>query len=116
MKFVLQIIFIVALGYTFELFFPWWTIALAAFTGGLIFYTRANFSAGFLAIALLWTGKALLIEYTAAAPLAERVAKIFLLEKPFLFALTAFIGALVGGFAAMCGSALNKKRKKNAYY
>jgi hypothetical protein len=92
MKFVLQIIFIIVLGYVLELFFPWWTIALAAFTGGLIFYTRANFGAGFLAIALLWTGKALLIEYTAAAPLAERVAKIFLLEKSLLFVVTAFIG------------------------
>jgi hypothetical protein len=116
MKFILQIIFVAALGYALELFFPWWTIAIAAFTGGLIFHTHANFGAGFLAIALLWTGKALLVEYTAAAPLAERVAKIFLLEKPLLFVVTALIGALVGGFAAMCGSALNKRRKKNAYY
>jgi hypothetical protein len=116
MKFFLQLIFIVVLGYVLELFFPWWTIAIAAFLGGLLFDSRSNFGAGFLAIALLWTLKALLIENTAAAPLADRVATIFSLSKPFLFVVTASIGGLVGGFASMTGSALNKGKKKNSYY
>ena len=115
MKFLLQILFIIVLGYILELFFPWWTIAIAAFVGGIVFNTRANFAAGFLAIALLWTLKALLIEYSAAAPLTDRVAMIFSLSKPLLFIVVAVIGGLVGGFAAMTGSALHKK-KKSSYY
>jgi hypothetical protein len=116
MKFFLQLLFIFILGYVLELFFPWWTIAIAAFLGGVIFNTRSNFGAGFLAIALLWTTKALLIDNVAAAPLAGRVATIFSLSKPLLFVVTACIGGLVGGFAAMTGSALNKRKKKNSYY
>jgi hypothetical protein len=116
MKFFLQLLFIFILGYILELFFPWWTIAIAAFLGGLVFDTRSNFGGGFLAIALLWTTKALLIDNVAAAPLADRVATIFSLSKPLLFVVTAIIGGLVGGFAAMTGSALNKRKKKNSYY
>ena len=116
MKFLIQVVLILVLAYIVELMFPWWTIAIAAFTGGLIFNTRANFAAGFLGIALLWTLKALLIESSAAAPLAERVAAVFSLSKPLLFVVTATLGGLVGGFAAMMGSALRKRKKKSYYY
>jgi hypothetical protein len=116
MKFLTQLIFILVLGYVLELFFPWWTIAIAAFAGGLVFNTRANFGAGFLAIALLWIIKAMLIDISAAAPLADRVAAIFTLSKPLLFAVMALLGGFVGGFAAMTGSALNKKKKTGSYY
>lgn len=116
MKFVLQVFFIVVFGFALELFLPWWSVAIAAFAGGLIFNTRANFGAGFFGIAILWTLKALLIENNAAAPLADRVAMIFSLSKTLLFVVTAFIGGLVGGFSAMTGSALHKKRKKGTYY
>jgi hypothetical protein len=116
MKFVLQVVTILILALVLELLFPWWTIAIAGFVGGAVFNTRSNFGAGFLAIAILWTAQALIIESTAAAPLAERVAAIFNLNKVLLFLVTALIGGLVGGFAAMAGSALQKKRKKSYYY
>jgi hypothetical protein len=116
MKFLIQVLVILLLAFLLELFLPWWCIAIAAFLGGLVFDTRANFGAGFLAIALLWTIKALFVELSAAAPLAERVAAIFMLNKPLLFVVTALIGGLVGGFASMTGSALNKKRRKGSYY
>lgn len=116
MKFGLQILAIIILGYLLETFFPWWTVAIAAFLCGLIFNTRANFGAGFLGVALLWTLKALLIESSAAAPLTERVAAIMALSKPLLFLVTATLGGLVGGFACMTGSALNKKRRRGTYY
>jgi hypothetical protein len=116
MKFPLQVLTIIILAFILEMFFPWWTIAIAAFIGGVAFNTRFNFGAGFLAIALLWLVKALLIQSTAGAPLADRVASIFMLNTPLLFVVTVFIGGLVGGFGAMAGSALHKKRKKNSYY
>jgi hypothetical protein len=116
MKFALQIVFILVFAYVLELFFPWWTIAIAGFLGGVLFNSRSNFGAGFLAIALLWALKALLIEVTAAAPLSDRVAAIFSLDKPLLFVVTAIIGGLVGGFACMTGSALHKGKKRSSYY
>jgi hypothetical protein len=83
-----------------------------------VFNSNANFGAGFLGIALLWTVKALLIQNVAAAPLAERVAMIFPLQgnKVLLFLVMALLGGLVGGFAAMTGSALHKKKKTGSYY
>jgi hypothetical protein len=116
MKFLLQILTILILGFILEMFFPWWTIAIAAFVGGVMFNTRANFGAGFIAIVLLWFAKAWLIQNTAVAPLADRVASIFMLSKPLLFVVTLVIGGFVGGFAAMTGSALHKKRKRSTYY
>jgi hypothetical protein len=116
MKFLIQLIFILFFGFILELFLPWWSIAVAAFAGGMLFNTRANFGAGFLAIALLWTLRALLIESSAAAPLTDRVAAIFMTTKPVLFIITAMIGGLVGGFAAMTGSALHKSKKRGSYY
>lgn len=116
MKFPLQVLTILVLALLLELFLPWWSIAIAAFAGGLAFNTRANFGAGFLAIALLWVIRALFIDLSAAASLTEKVATIFMLNKPLLYLVTAIIGGLVGGFAAMTGSALNKKRKRGTYY
>lgn len=115
MKIAVQLAFILLLGFILELFLPWWSIAIAAFAGGMIFNSRANFTAGFFAIALLWTIKALLIESIAAATLTERVASIFMLNKPLLFLVMALIGGLVGGFAAMTGSALQGNKRKNYY-
>lgn len=116
MKFLLQVLIIAVLAFLLELFLPWWCIAIAAFMGGLVFNTRANFGAGFLAIALLWTLGALFMNFEAAAPLTGKVAMIFMVNTPLLYLVTAIIGGLVGGFAAMTGSALNKRRKRNTYY
>jgi phosphotransferase system glucose/maltose/N-acetylglucosamine-specific IIC component len=116
MKFIIQLLSIMLVAFVFELFLPWWSIAIAAFIGGAVFNTRANFGAGFLAIALLWTLKALIINVSAAAPLTDRVAAIFNLSTPLLFVVTAIIGGLVGGFAAMTGSALNKGKRRGSYY
>lgn len=115
MKFIIQIIFVIILGFILELFLPWWSIAIAGFAAGMVFNSKANFLAGFMGIALLWTVKALLIESYAAATLTNKVASIFMLNKPLLFLVMAILGGLVGGFAAMTGSALIGK-KKSTYY
>lgn len=115
MKFIIQVITIIILGFVLEFFLPWWCIAIAAFLGGIIFDTRANFGAGFLAIALLWTITAMFRELSAAAPLTEKVAAIFMLNKPLLFLITALIGGLVGGFGAMTGGAVHRRRRSGYY-
>jgi hypothetical protein len=116
MRFLIQLIVIIILASILELFLPWWSITFAAFFGGWLFRTNLNFVAGFLGVALLWTITSLIIDMSAAAPLSERVATTFFLPKPFLFVVTAVIGGLVGGFAAMAGSALRKEKRRMKYY
>jgi hypothetical protein len=116
MRFLIQLLVITILASIFELFLPWWSIALAAFIGGYFFPTRINFIAGFLSIAILWSIMAIIIEISAAAPLTERVAAIFKLSKPLLFVVTAVLGGLVGGFAAMAGGSLRPEKRRAKYY
>ncbi len=116
MKFIIQTIAIVILGFILELFLPWYCIALAAFAMGYLLRSQANFLAGFLGIGLLWLLKAWLMDSSSTTELADKVARIFPLgHKALLFLLTSVLGGLVGGFASLTGSLLHKdKRKSNS--
>lgn len=119
MKFLLQLVAISILAFVLELMLPWWSIALAGFVGGMAFNSRANFLAGFLGIGILWLVYALLMDATSAAPLADRISKVLLINKALLILVTTLIGGLVGGFAAMAGSALrgaSKRSNDDRYY
>lgn len=118
MKFLLQLIVIAVLALVFEMLLPWWSIALAAFAGGLAFNSRANFLAGFFGIGLLWLLCALMMDITSAAPLAERISKVLFINKSLLLLITSLIGGLVGGFGAMAGGAVrgNSKRSNDERY
>lgn len=112
MKFILQIFGIVVLAHMFEIFLPWYSIALAAFIMGYIFKSKGNFIAGFLGIAMLWLFKAWLMDSASTTDLADRVAHIFSLDgKKWLFLLTAVVGGLVGGFSALTGALLKGKKR-----
>lgn len=114
MKFLVQLLAIIVLAYILELFLPWYYIAVACFVMGYALKSKANFLAGFMAIALLWLVKASLQNSAGSSDLAERVAHIFTLPKmELLFLVTSIVGGLVGGFAAWSGSLL--KRKVRAY-
>ncbi len=109
MRLFVQILVIIVLGYMLELFLPWWGIAVAAFAGGVLVTTQSNFLAGFIGIGLLWASKALLTDLTTNVELADRVARIFMLNNKALLLLVTFaISGLVGGFAAMSGGALRR--------
>ena len=110
MRFPVQMLVIIILGFFLELFFPWWSIAIAAFIGGVLINTRSNFLAGFLAIGVLWIGKALISDLSTDSGLADRVARLFMLHNKAILLLVMFIlSGLVGGFAAMSGGALRKE-------
>ena len=112
MKFILQLVVIIILAHIFELFLPWYYIAVAAFLGGYIFKSKANFLAGFFAIALLWSIKAWWIETEGSTDLVQRVANILQVKyKVLLYLLTAVIGGLVGGFGALSGALLKRKSR-----
>jgi hypothetical protein len=115
-RFFIQILIITILASVLELLLPWWSIAIAAFVGGYAFRTNANFLAGLLSIGLLWLFTSFIIDLSSATTLTEKVAMIFSVSKPVLFLLTSLVGGLVGGFAAMSGSALRKEKRKLKYY
>ena len=109
MRFPVQILVIIILAFFLELFLPWWSVAIAAFAGGLLINTRSNFLGGFLAIGLLWIGKALISDLSTDSDLADRVARIFMLHnKAVLLFVIFLLSGVVGGFAAMTGGALRK--------
>ena len=91
MRFPVQILVIIILGFFMELFFPWWSVAIAAFAGGLLINTRSNFLAGFLAVGLLWVGKALISDLSTDSDLADRVARIFMLHNKAVLIFIIFI-------------------------
>lgn len=111
MRFPVQVLVIVVAGFFLELFFPWWSVAIAAFFGGILLSSRLNFLAGFLGVGLLWVGKALITDLSSQSDLADRVARIFMLHnKSLLLLFTFLLIGLVGGFAAMSGGALRKPK------
>jgi|SRR5690606_38880166 hypothetical protein len=113
MKFTVQLIAIVIMGWLLEMFLPWWSIAIAGFIGGFAFRSKSNFTAGFLAIALLWFVHAFIIDLQASAPLSEKIATLLMVKSKFvLFLITAVIGGLVGGFATLTGALLKSGRKR----
>ena len=113
MKFLKQTLFTVALCFILQYFLPWWTLALGAFVGGYVFGNNGwvSFLSGFLAVGLLWFSTALFIDIQTQSILTEKVARIFPTKTPaLLFLLTAIIGGLPAGFAALTGSLVKSRR------
>jgi|SRR5450755_2507237 hypothetical protein len=105
MKFIISIILTILLSFCACLFFPWWSIAIAAFlVAALIPQTPlVSFITGFIALFLLWGILSFWISTNNDHILAHRVSLlIFKTDNPFLLIIaSAFIGALVAGFAAL---------------
>jgi hypothetical protein len=113
MKFFLQLILIALSAYLMEFFLPWYAIAIAAFLVSLAIQSKSNFMAGFLAIGLLWFIAAWILDSNSPSGLADRVAMILPVQKKiFLLLVTALIGGLVGGFAAVAGASLRREKRR----
>ena len=110
MRLLLSILLIAALGYLAGLVLPWWSIAIIAFgvTALIPQGTGTGFLSGFLGIFLLWALVATWIDIANYQILSHKIALLLPLggSSVLLILVTAFIGALVGGFAGMAGSAL----------
>jgi hypothetical protein len=112
-KFIVSILLIALLSFACGLFLPWWTIGPVAFIVSLFIPQKPlpSFLAGFLALFLLWGGLALQKDLPNNSILSAKVAAILPLggSVTALLLVTAFVGALVGGGAALAGSYLNQK-------
>ena len=116
MRFTLATFLTASLAFIAGLFLPWWSIAIVAFLVALLIKQKSGLAylSGFTGIYLLWGGLALLINIKNNSLLASKVAQIFPLNGSafYLITITATIGALVGGFAALSGSSLRSLQHK----
>jgi hypothetical protein len=112
MKYVLAILLTALLSFVMGLFLPWWSIAFAAFFVSLLIRQKPamSFLSGFLGVFLLWEVLAWWIDNRNDSILSQKIAQIIPLggSPILLILLTSVTGALVGGFAAISGSFLQK--------
>ena len=110
MKLLLSILLIAVLSFLAGLYLPWWSIAIVAFliTALIPQTSGGGFLSGFLGIFILWGILAFWIDVKNNGILSHRIAQLFPLggSSILLILVTAFVGALVGGFAGMAGSSL----------
>ena len=114
MKFFISLVLTALLSFAACLYLPWWSIAFAAFIIAVLIPQNPGkaFSTGFLALLLLWGGLSFWISSNNEHLLAHKISTLIIkADNPYyLICATAFIGALVAGFAALCGSFLRKTK------
>ena len=115
MRLLLSILLTATLGFIAGVFLPWWSIAIIAFGVALLMQQNISFGflGGFLGIFLLWGILAFWIDIKNESILSHKIALIFPLggSSILLILITALVGALVGGFAAMAGSSILPAKK-----
>ena len=108
MKFIVTLLLTALLAFAAGLYLPWWSVGAAAFLVALLIHQKPGkaFVGGFVSIFLLWGVSALIIDIQNHQLLSGRIAEIFPLEgsSTALILITAFIGGLVAGLAALSGS------------
>jgi hypothetical protein len=100
------------LSFTACLYFPWWSIAIVAFVVTAIIPQSAlmSFISGFFSLFVLWGALSFGISNSNGHIFAHKVSLVILkTDSPYLLMLvSALIGALVAGSAALAGSHLRK--------
>ena len=113
MKFFVSLILIALLSFAVCLYLPWWSIAPVAFLVSALIQIKplSAFFAGFIAVFVLWFTLAACISSANEHVLAHKVSILVLkMDNVWLLIfVTAFIGALTAGFAALTGSFVRKK-------
>ncbi len=118
MKFFFSVVLTVLLSFISGLYMPWWGFAVVSFGVSALIGQKPGWSflSGFIALLLLWGLLAYWIDSRNGGILSRKVAQIIPLggSSLLLIAVTAFIGALVGGGAALAGSYLTGKARPAA--
>ncbi len=117
MKLLVAILLTALLSFVSGIYFPWWSLAIAAFLVAILVHQKAGkaFLAGFLGVFLLWACLAWWIDIKNNGVLSKKMAQLLPAggSTLVLILLTAFIGALVGGLGAMTGSFLRSSGKRS---
>ena len=113
MKFVVAFLLTALLSFAVGLFtaLPWWSFALAAFAVALAIHQKGwkAFLSAFLALVVLWGSLATFYDLRNDHLLSGKIAALFSMGNSIvLIFITAIIGGIVAGFAALTGSYLRK--------
>lgn len=122
MRFILKLILMVAFGFIFSIFMPWWSLL---FIAGIISFALPsnNFNAflsGFLSIGLLWLIMAWKIDVETESVLSSKIVQLF--DKSHtnvLVILSGIVGAFTGGLGAFSGNSFRQlflKKKEQSFY
>jgi hypothetical protein len=116
MRFLLATLLTASLSFIAGMYLPWWSIAIVAFGVALLIKQKVGLAylSAFTAIYFLWGGLALFINIRNKNVLSQKMAQIFPLNGNaiYLIMVTAFVGAIVAGFAAMSGSSLRPLERR----
>ena len=117
MKFLIAIILTALLSFIAGIYIPlWWFFAVVALLVALLVHQKAGkaFFAGFLGLFILWFVLTFWIDSANGGVLSVKIASLLPLggSKWLLMIVTAVIGGLIAGFAAMSGSYLRTSPKK----
>lgn len=115
MKLVVAVLLTVLLAFIGGLFLPWWCLAIASFFVAIIVHQKAwkAFISGFMGVFLLWGGLAWWIDMGNNSILSKKIATILPLggNAVLLILVSAIVGGLIAGVAAMSGSYLRSSGK-----
>ena len=118
MKFITAIVLTALLAFAGGLWFGWWIIAVAAFLIALLVHQLPGkaFLSGALGVFLLWGALAWWIDMKNEHILSKRIAEVLPLggNSLLLILVTAILGGLVAGFAALSGSYLRSSQVRTA--
>ena len=108
MKFVTAIILTALLGYAMPLYFAWWSFAITSLIVAVVVYQSPAkaFITGFAGMSLMWGIYAAILDTANDHILSQKVASILPLHGSVmaLIWITAIIGGLISGLAAIAGS------------
>lgn len=121
MKSLIGILSIIILGAILNIFAPWFFIALVAFGVAFAFAEKSlqAFLMGFTAVFILWLFTAIVKTWGNEGIIVSRMGELIGVGGILLYIMTAFIGAIVGGFSALTGYSLktiNAKKDNSVYY
>jgi hypothetical protein len=112
MKFIVALLLTALLSFITSLWFAWWSIAIVAFIVAILVPQRPwkSFLSGFLGLFLLWGVLAKWIDANNDSILSSKISILLGIgNNPFyLILITAFVGGLVAGFAALTASFTNR--------
>lgn len=88
------------------LFFPWWTMVIPCFIGGLIGPDRGYkaFFSGFLGVGVLWLILSLIADWQNGWVMSPQIADLMKLPSTwYLHLITISIGSVVAGMSCLTG-------------
>jgi hypothetical protein len=120
MKFLIAAILTALLSFIVGIFISiWWFFAVIALLVALLVHQRAGkaFFAGFLGLFILWFVLAFWMDNANGGVLSVRIASLLPLggSRWALMIVTALVGGLIAGFAALSGSYLRSLPPKKEF-